>query len=143
MTARRQIDYHRIFISSPTPRALLTPDLVILDANDEFLDTLGRTLGDVVGMYVFDALPKMPRDSRGQKNTALEAAVASRERETLQLTRYDFEDPGRPGMFEERYWASVVTPLCGSDGKLEMLELSAREVTSLIQQLRSAEAQLG
>jgi PAS domain-containing protein len=143
MTARSQIDYHRIFIISPTPRALLTPDLVILDANDEFLDTLGRTLADVVGMYVFDAFPKMPRDSSGPKITALEAAVASQERETLELTRYDFEDPGTPGAFEERYWASVVTPLRGPDGKLEMLELSAREVTSVIQQFRSTQAQLG
>jgi len=143
MTIPREIDYHRIFKISPSPMALLTPNLVILDANDEFLDTLGRTLDDLVGKYVFKVFPKKPLGSSGPKITALEAALASHEREALQLTRYDFEDPGRPGVFEERYWSSVVTPLRGSDGRVEMLELSAREVTSVIQQIRSTQAQLG
>jgi PAS domain-containing protein len=143
MTVSHQIDYHRVFKISPTPMALLSPHLVILDANDEFLDTLGRTLDDVVGEHVFKVFPKMPRDSSGPKWTALEAAVFSRERETLQLTRYDFEDPGRPGVFEERYWSSCVTPLRGPDGRVVMLELSAREVTAVIQQIRSTQAQLG
>jgi PAS domain-containing protein len=143
MTALPEIDYRRVFKISPTAMALLTPDLVILDANDEFLADLGRQLSDLVGHNVFTVLPKMPPGPAGPKVTALERALASREREVLELTRYDFEDPGRPGVFEERYWSSVATPLCGPDGEIEMLELSAREVTAVIAHFRSMQAQYG
>ena len=108
-----EVDFHEVFKVSAMATALLTPDLVIIDANDEFLDAVGRSLDEVVGQYVFRHFPKMPVDPAKPKWTALEAALISGEREVLRLTRYDFEDPGSPGVFEERYWSSVVTPrLC-------------------------------
>jgi PAS domain-containing protein len=143
MAALPPVDYRRVFKVSPTAMALLTPGLVILDANDEFLADIGRTREDLVGQYVFAALPTMPPGPAGPKVTALERALASRKREAHELVRYDFEDPGRPGVFEERYWTSVVTPLRGPDGRVVVLELSAREVTAIISHFRSMQAQYG
>ncbi len=100
----QEVDFHEVFKVSAIATALLTPDLVIIDANDE---------------------------------TALEAALISGEREVLRLTRYDFEDPARPGVFEDRYWSSLVTPVYADDGELKLLELSGREVTSLMTQFRA------
>jgi PAS domain-containing protein len=93
MAALPEVDYRRVFKVSPTAMALLTPGLVILDANDEFLADLGRTREDLVGEYVFAALPKMPPGPAGPKVTAFERALASREREAHELVRYDFEHP--------------------------------------------------
>jgi PAS domain-containing protein len=131
------VDFHEVFKVSAMATALLTPDLVIIDANDEFLDAVGRSLDEVVGQYVFRQFPKMPSDPAKPKWTALEAALISGEREVLRLTRFDFEDPGSPGVFEERYWSSVVTPVYADGGELKLLELSGREVTSLITQFRA------
>ena len=132
-----EVDFHEVFKVSAMATALLTPDLVIIDANDEFLDAVGRSLDEVVGQYVFRQFPKMPNDLAKPMWTALEAALISGEREVLRLTRYDFEDPGSPGVFEERYWSSVVTPVYSDGGELKLLELSGREVTSLITQFRA------
>jgi PAS domain-containing protein len=113
---------------------------VILDVNYNWLNTLGRSSDELLGQDVFTVFPKMPRGPEGPGVTALEFAAVSRRREVTHLTRYDFEDPGRPGVFEERYWSSVVTPLRTPDGQVEILELSAREVTSIISDFRSLQA---
>jgi PAS domain-containing protein len=136
----QEIDFHGIFKVSPTAAALLTPEFVIVDANDEFVTALGRPLADLVGRNIFKVFPKRPDDPGNPKRTALEAALFSGEREALELTRYDIEDPGRPGVFEERYWSSVVTPVRADDGQVILFELSAREVTPIINQIRATEA---
>jgi PAS domain-containing protein len=133
----QEIDFHEVFKLNPTAMALLTADLVFVDANDAFLEAAGRPLDDLVGHNFFGRFPRMPPDPGGNpKWTALERAMTSGRTESDQLIRYDVEDPARPGVFEERYWSAVVTPIRGADGRLEVLELSAREITSVIFQFR-------
>ena len=133
----QEIDFHEIFKISPTAMALFTADFEFIDANDEFLEAAGRPLEELVGHNVFEVFPKMPDDPADPRWTALEAALTSGRREQHALTRYDIEDPIHPGVFLERYWSSVVTPIRGINGTVDVLELSAREVTSIIEQFRS------
>ena len=132
----QEIDFHEIFQVSPTAMALFTADFEFIDANEEFLRAAGRSIEDLVGHNVFEVFPKMPYDPANPKWTALEAALTSGRRERYMLTRYDVEDPIHPGVFRERYWSSVVTPIHGRGGAVEVLELSAREVTPIIEQFR-------
>jgi PAS domain S-box-containing protein len=123
--------------------ALLTADFEFIDANDAFLAATGHALEDVIGRNAFEVLPKMPEDPGGKpKWTALEAALTTKRREVYQLQRYDIEDPDHPGVFEERYWSSIVTPVRGLSGEVEVLEMSAREVTPIISQFESMQAEL-
>jgi len=136
------IDFYEVFRINPTAMALLTADFEFIDANDAFLAAIGRGLEDVIGRNAFEVVPKMPEDSGGHpKWTALEAALTTERREVYQLHRYDIEDPAHPGVFEERYWSSMVTPVRGLSGEVEVLELSAREVTPIISQFRSLQAE--
>jgi PAS domain-containing protein len=133
----QEIDFHTVFKIHPTAMALFTADFVIIDANDEFLLVSGRSLEALIDHNAFEVFPKMPYQAGNPKWTALEAAVTSGRREVNLLTRYDIEDPVHPGIYLERYWSTVVTPLRGLDGDVEMLELSARDVTPIIDQFRS------
>ena len=137
----QEIDFYEIFKISPTAMALFTADLAFIDANDEFLAVAGRPLEELIGHNVFEVFPKMPDDSACPKWTTLEAALTSGKREAVALTRYDLEDPIHAGVFIERYWSSVVTPIHGASGEIEVLELSAREVTPVIEQFRSISAE--
>jgi PAS domain-containing protein len=133
----QEIDFHEIFKVEPTAMALLTADFVIVDANDEFLRVVRRPLDELVGHNVFEKFPKVPEYENGHPRwTTLEAAATSGRREISKLTRYDIEDPYRPGLYEERYWSAVVTPIRGVGGDIELLELSARELTQFVTQLR-------
>jgi PAS domain S-box-containing protein len=137
----QDIDFHEIFKISPTAMALFTPNLDFIDANEDFLQAAGRDLGELIGRNAFEVLPKMPDEPGNPKWTALEAALTSSRREVNKLIRYDVEDPATPGAFHERWWTSVVTPIRGLDGHVEVLELSAREVTSIIELFRSMQAE--
>jgi PAS domain-containing protein len=122
--------------------ALLTADFTFIDANDAFLAAIGRELEDLIGRNAFQVMPKMPEDPGGKpKWTALEAAFTTKHREVYRLERYDIEDPAHPGVFEERYWSSIVTPVLDQVGEVEVLEMSVREVTPIISQFRSLQAE--
>lgn len=137
----QDIDFHEVFKIRPTAMALFTAELEFIDANEEFLRSAGRELRDLVGRNVFEVFPKMPYEPGDPVWTTLEAALTSGERHVDRLIRYDTEDPATPGLFRERYWCSVVTPIRGMDGHVEMLELSAREVTSIIEQFQAMQAE--
>jgi PAS domain-containing protein len=126
-----EIDFHDLLKIHSTAMALVTPDFEFIDANDEFLAATGHPLEDLVGHNVFEDPGGSP------KWTALEAALTTRRREVYPLERYDIEDPARPGVFEERYWSSIVTPVLGLGGEVGILELSTREVTPIIAQFQS------
>jgi PAS domain-containing protein len=95
-TLAQEIDFHDIFKLSPTAMALLTGDLVFIDANDAFLDVVRRPLEDLAGHNFFERFPKMPPDPGGHPMwTALERAMTSGRRECDRLIRYDVEGPAR------------------------------------------------
>jgi serine phosphatase RsbU (regulator of sigma subunit) len=130
------IDYAGVFQALPGMVALLTPELVYADANEEFLRVAGRARDQVVGRYLFDVFPDNPSDSgaSGMRNleASLKRVLKSGVRDAMALQRYDVESMERPGEWEERYWSPVNAPVLGSDGRVALLVHRAEEVTELI-----------
>ncbi|MDX2937884.1 PP2C family protein-serine/threonine phosphatase [Streptomyces ipomoeae] len=130
------IDYAAVFRALPGMVALLTPDLVYVDANDDFLRLAGRTREQLLGRYIFDVFPENPNDpaAAGMRETeaSMLRVVATGERDTMALLRYDIEDPQRPGHWEEHYWSPVNAPVLGPDGKVALIVHRVEEVTELI-----------
>ncbi|MFD8795459.1 PAS domain-containing protein, partial [Streptomyces vinaceus] len=95
------IDYAAVFRLLPGMVALLTPDLVYADANDEFVYSSGRTRDQLIGRYLFDVFPDNPNDpsATGMRNLAasLRRVVESGERDAMALQRYDVESGGGGG----------------------------------------------
>lgn len=142
-----EIDYQRVFRLAPYPMAVLSPDLTILDVNDEYLAAAGRNREDLLGHSPFDLFPDRPDDPAdtgpSDLRASLQAVRASGERDVVSLTRYDVEDPGRPGVFEERYWHVVSTPLLSDSGRVMLIVLISQDVTPIISQLRAERDQHG
>ncbi|GGW99944.1 PP2C family protein-serine/threonine phosphatase [Streptomyces lomondensis] len=130
------IDYAAVFQALPGMVALLTPELVYADVNEEFVRASGRSREQLVGRYLFDVFPDNPNDpaATGMRNleASLYRVLATRERDTMALQRYDVEDPEHPGEWEERYWSPVNAPLLGPDGKVALIVHRVEEVTELI-----------
>ncbi|MET9616347.1 PP2C family protein-serine/threonine phosphatase [Kitasatospora indigofera] len=130
------IDYAAVFQALPGMVALLTPELVYADANEEFLRMSGRSREQVVGHYLFDVFPDNPNDptANGARNLAasLKRVLESGERDAMALQRYDLESPKRPGVWEERYWSPVNEAVLGPDGRVVLLVHRVEEVTELI-----------
>jgi len=134
------IDYQAVFRTLPGALALVTPDGVILDVNDGYLDAAGRKREHVLGRNLFELFPENPADpgdkGPAQLRESFELVVASGEPDAVMPIRYDVEDPGRPGAFEERYWAVINTPVRGLAGQVVMIAHKADEVTHIINQSR-------
>ncbi|MGW2083526.1 PAS domain-containing protein, partial [Streptomyces sp. NPDC001939] len=91
------IDYEQVFQALPGSVALLRPDLVYADANEAFCQMSGRTREQLVGRYLFDVFPDNPNDegATGMRNleASLRRVVATGERDTMALQRYDVDNP--------------------------------------------------
>ncbi|MGI5194850.1 PP2C family protein-serine/threonine phosphatase [Streptomyces sp. CA-288835] len=131
-----QIDYAAVFRALPGMVALLTPDLVYADANEDFLRLAGRTREQLLGRYIFDVFPENPNDpaAAGMRETreSMLRVVETGERDTMALLRYDIEDPERPGHWQQHYWSPVNAPVHGPDGKVVLIVHRVEEVTELI-----------
>ncbi|WP_329112318.1 PP2C family protein-serine/threonine phosphatase [Streptomyces sp. NBC_01353] len=130
------IDHAAVFQALPAMVALLTPELVYVDVNEEFVRMSGRTREQLIGRYLFDVFPDNPGDpaATGARNlqASLQRVLATRERDTMALQRYDVESFERPGEWEERYWSPVNAPVLGPDGQVMLLLHRVEEVTELI-----------
>ncbi|MFG2289613.1 PP2C family protein-serine/threonine phosphatase [Streptomyces sp. NPDC048595] len=130
------IDYEAVFQALPGSVLLLTPQFVIADANATFLQRAGRERGEVIGRLLFEVFPDNPDDpdATGTRNlrASLERVVATGERDTMALQRYDVEMPGRPGVFEKRYWSPVNAPVLDAEGRVRLIVHRVEEVTDVV-----------
>ncbi len=130
------IDYEAVFQALPGMVALLTTELVYADANEDFQRLSGRTREQLVGRHIFDVFPDNPDDpaATGMRDVraSMLRVVATGERDAMALQRYDIEDAGRPGHWEERYWSPVNAPVQGPDGRVAFILHRVEEVTELI-----------
>ncbi|MCT7351984.1 SpoIIE family protein phosphatase [Streptomyces sp. 15-116A] len=130
------IDYEAVYQSLPGMVALLTPELVYADVNAAYERGSGHSSADLVGRFVFDVFPDNPNDPEvtGARSlrTSLLRVLATGERDSMPLQRYDVEDPHEPGVWRERYWSTVNTPLLDTEGKVVLIVHRVEEVTELI-----------
>src|SRR3954467_8883452 len=131
-----EIDYAAVFRALPGMVALLTPELVYVDANEDFERLSGRTREELIGRYIFDVFPENPGDpaAAGMRETreSMLRAATTGERDTMALLRYDIEDPLRPGRWVEHFWSPVNTPVLGTDGKATLIIHRVEEVTEFV-----------
>lgn len=130
------IDYAAVFQALPGMVALLTPELVYADANEDFQRLAGRTREQLVGRYIFDVFPENPNDpaaaGRRETQASMLRVVATGERDTMALLRYDIEDPERPGRWEEHHWSPVNAPVLDAEGRVVLIVHRVEEITELM-----------
>ncbi|MEU7883275.1 sensor histidine kinase [Microbispora bryophytorum] len=132
-----------MFKALVSPLLVMTPDFVVVAANDSFLKLVARSQADLLGrdfFAVFPGNPNAPNDPDVQGavrlRASLERVVATGQRDTMALQRYDIEASGRPGVFEERYWSVINSPVLGPDGEVKQIVHRSEEVTDFLQELR-------
>jgi len=136
-----EIDYKAAFKNMPGAVVLLSPELVVLDVSNGYLDVVGRGPEQIIGRKIFEAFAENPRDPNdtGPRDLrdSLETVLATGEPDFMNA-RYDVEDPVHPGEFEERYFAVANMPCCGTTGQIGMIIHMAQEVTSVVRRADAA-----
>ncbi|MFI1654992.1 PP2C family protein-serine/threonine phosphatase [Streptomyces sp. NPDC020472] len=137
-----RVDHAALFAATPSPYLVLGPDLVIVDVNRAYLETTGRTREELLDQYVFTAFPDNPADPEadGVRNlgASLHRVLTDRRPDTMALQRYDIPVMGRPGVFEERWWSPVNTPVLGPDGRVVYIIHRVEDVTAFVKAHQAA-----
>ena len=135
--AVRLADVHHaaVFAAMPTPYLVLTPDLVIADANPAYLATTGRSLDDLVGRDVFDAFPGNPNDSDrdggvGKVRASLQRARDTGRPHTMPVQEYDIPDGS--GGFTKRFWSLISVPVLDAAGRCCLVLQRAEDITDYV-----------
>jgi serine phosphatase RsbU (regulator of sigma subunit) len=130
------IDYAALFAATPSPCLILDGEMIIRDVNQAYLEVTRRRREELLGRRLEDAFPMNPADpdADGLRNlrASVERALATGERDVMAPQKYDIPVPGMPGVFEERYWSPINTPVPGQDGRPELLIHRVEDVTAVI-----------
>ncbi|MET8768057.1 SpoIIE family protein phosphatase [Streptomyces sp. NPDC004658] len=131
-----RVDHAALFAATPSPYLVLGPDLIIVDVNQAYLAATERTRKDLLGRHIFSAFPDNPADPHadGVRNVdaSLHRVLATRRPDTMGLQRYDIPLVDRPGVFEERWWSPVNTPVLGRDGQVAYIIHRVEDVTAFV-----------
>ncbi|SDC16285.1 PAS domain S-box-containing protein [Massilia sp. PDC64] len=137
--------YHSFFLHAPIGAYILSPsaDPIILDVNNAFLRNVGYTREQLVGHYLFQALPADPNDPFDTGVEALRASLARAIQtglpQSMPTQRYPIRTVDKDGVevFVERFWNAVNTPIFDEHGVLLCIYHVTSEVT---EQKRAEEA---
>jgi serine phosphatase RsbU (regulator of sigma subunit) len=140
-----EVDYSAVFAATPSPSLILNPDLQIVGVNQAFCQVTGRTREDLLGQFLFDAFPDNPADPEadGVRNlsSSLERVLSTRQPDTLAVQKYDIPVPGRPEVFEERWWSPVNTPVLGPGGEVAWIINRVEDMTGFLRARRTRDQQ--
>lgn len=89
---------------------------------------------DVIGKYIFDVFPNNPDDpeSNGvaQLETSLKKVVRTKLPDVMAFQKYDVKNP--QGVFEQRFWSPVNTPVLNEKGEIECIIHKVEDVTEFV-----------
>lgn len=134
-------NFAAVFESLPEPHLILSPDLIMVEANEARIKATGVARLDFVGRHLFEVFPDNPDDSGATGVANLRASLAQVLRHRLlhamAIQRYDIPRDG--GGFEERYWRPLNFPVLSCAGEISWIVHRVEDVTEIVQRERAAE----
>lgn len=125
-----------IFESLPGLYLVLTSELEIVSASDAYLKATMTTREQILGRNLFEVFPDNPDDAAATGVSNLRASInrvlQSSQPDTMAIQKYDVRRAD--GMFEERYWSPINSPVLGADHQIKYLIHRVEEVTEFMRQ---------
>ena len=135
-------DFGRIFAAVTTPVLVVAPPhWTIVAANEAWSKLTGTTLDEQIGRRLFDVFPDDPEDpsADGVETLAasLERVLANGVADIMAIQRYAVRNA--VGRSEDRWWSPRNTPILGEDGKVAAVIHEVEEVTQFVRMRGAAE----
>lgn len=129
VAAKTRIDFQVVFENAPTPLVIMSPDLTIIDMNQQYVAAVGRGRDVLVGRKLFDAFPASSENARILKDS-LQRVLETGKPDFLPVLKYPVAAPNKVDV-EIRYWSASHLPLHDEDGKLAYLMQNTQDVTAI------------
>jgi signal transduction histidine kinase len=132
-----------LFRSLPGLYLILLPDLTIVEVSEAYLQATMTARDNIIGRPLFEVFPDNPADieATGVSNlrASLNSVLQEREANTMAVQKYDIRRPD--GVFEERYWSPVNTPVFNEKGDVIYIVHRVEDVTEFIRLKQKGAAQ--
>ena len=129
-------ELHSLFESLPGLYLVLTPDLKIVAASDAYLKATLTTREGILGRNLFDVFPDNPDDSSTKAVANMQASIdrvlRNAASDTMAIARHDVRGPD--GVFVERYWSPINSPMFGADREIKYIIHRVEEITEYVRQ---------
>lgn len=135
------MNYKRLFEAAPAPLLVVDRELIIVTANDAYLEATMTTEEEIVGRHIFDVFPDNPDSpmATGVRNLrrSLESVLQQEATDAMAIQRYDIRRPD--GSFEERHWSPKNAPVFDNEGNLTHIVHRVEDVTEFVKLQRRGE----
>jgi PAS domain S-box-containing protein len=134
-------DFRQVFEKSPELQLVVDVRFTIVAVTDAYCRATMTKRGDIVGRGLFEVFPDNPDDMRADGVANLRASILNvirfRAADRMAEQKYDIRRPD--GVFEERYWRPLNSPILGADGYVRFILYAVEDVTELVH-IRKEEA---
>jgi PAS domain S-box-containing protein len=138
---KMRLQFRAIFESAPGLFLVLKPDFTIVAASNAYLKATLTERERIIGRRLFEVFPDNPDDpdADGTRNlrASLERVLKSGTSDTMAVQKYDVPNH-ETGLFEEKYWSPVNTPVLGTEKQVEFIIHRVEDVTAFVREKSSA-----
>jgi PAS domain S-box-containing protein len=131
------LSYHRVFESLPGPYLLLSTELIVHAASEDFLRATGRRREEIKGHPAREVLagPDGPYETgaAAQLEASLQRVLATRQSHQMEPLPVATPGPSLTGGSSRRYWQPTHTPVPDENGTLTGIIHRADDVTVRVQ----------
>lgn len=132
------LDYKRLFESSPGLYLVLNPDLIIVAVSEAYLQATMTKRHEILGRHLFDVFPDNPTDPTangvGNLRASLMRVLNDKTTDIMAVQKYDIRNPAFPdGPFETRYWSPINSPVFDEKNNLILIIHRVEDVTEFVQ----------
>ena len=126
----------RVFETIPSSLLVLSPELIILTASNQYVANTRTSRDRIVGKHIFEAFPGNPEapevDGVGSIRHSLRRVLATGQFHQVKVIRYDVPHPTEVGQFIEEHWLPSHMPVLDEKGKIWYIIQQAINVTESV-----------
>ncbi|AHJ97627.1 PAS domain-containing protein [Hymenobacter swuensis] len=128
-----------VFNALPGANLLLTPQLLIEAASNDYLAATLTQREQLVGFSIFEAFPDHPASYQAlsavqELQASLQQVLATGQPHTMLPQRYDVPNPHAPSLSVERYWQPRNLPIPDEQGQIRHILHTVTDVTEQVQE---------
>lgn len=136
-------NFQVLFESAPGNFLVLDPQFKIIAVTEGYLQATMTLRHQVIGRALFEVFPDNPDEpeATGTKNlrASLDRVLQLRKPDTMAVQKYDIRQPD--GVFQERYWSPVNSPIFGSDHEILYIIHKVEDVSEFVRLKSKAKEQ--
>jgi PAS domain S-box-containing protein len=128
------MDLYKFLVHLPDTVVIISPDLKVLEATDEYLRVTMRKREELIGKDFLGEFPDNPNEPESRNETllraSLERTLQTKKTDYLDVLRYDIPKPAsQGGGYEVRFWEASHTPVLNEDGEVSFIIQKTADVT--------------